>query len=90
MGLFDSERNVPQLSTTKYSLDDLQTICDQLERSRAALDAVRVIMESKSVDSIDVLYAKEFMRGLHKVTRFTGAAQEALTVALLPDVDATE
>ena len=73
-----------KLTKTKYTADELAVIVEQLERSRAALDAVRVVMEQRGVGSVDVLYAKEFMRGLHKVTRFTGAAQNALTETILP------
>ncbi len=76
-----------KLQTTKYTAEDMAVICEQLERSLAALQAVEAVMRDKDVDAIDVLYAKEFMRGLHKVTRFTGASQEALTERLLPPVN---
>ena len=76
-----------KLTTTRFTAEDLAVIVDQLDRNRASIDAVRVIMQQRGVDSVDVLYAKEFMRGLHKVTRFSGAAHEALTVALLPAAD---
>ena len=73
-----------KLQKTNYTAEELAVIVEQLERSRAALEAVCVVMEQRGVESIGVLYAKEVMRGLHKVTRFTGAAQEALTESILP------
>ena len=75
---------VAHLQTTTYTADDLRQLAEYLGKSRDTLEAVADAMNARKLGELDVYYAKEFMRAIHKVNRFTGSAEEAFINAIVP------
>ena len=73
-----------KLEPTKYNADDLRQLAEYLGKSRTTLEAIADAMNARELDELDVFYAKEFMRAIHKVNRFTGSAEEAFINATVP------